>query len=409
MPRKKRKSVVVKAGSMEPGARDLARLDAIRKGALKEMIECFDQCSSPAEFNSGVWEWTAHDLFDEPPVPFRALSKMVPDHDFEDLFSHTDYDVDQIGEKHYRDGTTTSGCRALRAMYSSGGHYSGHTGGSLSVYPSARAWDREAKVLMTEQKKADEAEAEEQRAADEERWREENLLMQERMAEWISAHQAMIDRIRTAATAVSRDLASIARHSTYRPSERRGWTRGGYSVELPTQEQVRAAVWARLHDPESMTCELDWNRYEVAGRGLKTIGKIDLAGFAVEGEPDVPILLMDITRAWTLDHRYRSLVEQRAEFTADLRRLRAPLPDVFDRPQSPHLVGVLVFGFASRFEDLGDKITDLYPSLGDRRLNRIELLRDRRPAWRVPIETVDGDVMGEVFMQVDLLVLYREW
>lgn len=409
MTQKKRKEGDVKLGSTEPSARDLARLDSIRMGPLKEMIECFDQSSSPVEFKSGVWKWTAHDLLDDPPVPFRSLSNMVPDHDFEDLFSHTDYDVDHIGEKHYSNGTTTSGCRALRAMYGSGGHYSGHTGGSLSVYPSARAWDREAKALVTAQKKADEAEAEADREANEERWREEERLVRERMAEWISAHQAMIDCIRAAVTAVSRDLASIARNSTYRPSEKQWSTQRGYSCELPSQEQVRAAVWARLHDRESMTCELDWNRYEVSGKGLKTIGKIDIAGFSVGDEPDEPILLMNVTRVWTLDHRYRSLLEQRAEFSCDLRPLRAPFPDDFSRPQSPHLVGVLVFGFASQFEDLGDKITDLYPSLEDRGLSRIELIRGRKPAWRVPIETRHGSEMGEVFMQVDLLIPDRGW
>ena len=82
------------------------------------------------------------------------------------------------------------------------------------------------------------------------------------------------------------------------------------------------------------------------------------------------------------------------------------------RSQRPDLVGVLIFGFASDAADFDDEFERLYPSLEEHGLSRITLVRgdqigiDRRsPVWRVPVETIDGTEMADMFMQIDLLVL----
>ena len=266
MPQKKRTTDTIKVDSSAPEARDLARLDAIRKGPLKEMIECLEGCSSTARFDSGAWHWSADDLLDDPTVPFRSLPRLVPDHRFEEIHSHTDYDTDHIGELHYKDSDTTAGCRALRAMYTWGGHFTGHTGASLTVHPTARAWDREAKALMNAQKKSDEDEDGAQRDPAERDWDDDARFERQPVEEGSSARKLMIDRLVLAAKAAHADLKLIAKHAMYRRSGSSASTRAGFSGEIPTQEQVRAAFWARLHGLNSMACEMNWNLYETAGK-----------------------------------------------------------------------------------------------------------------------------------------------
>jgi len=412
MTQKKRKAVVVKVGSTGPGARDLDRLDAIRKGPLKEMIECLEACSATARFESGAWHWSAHDLVDDPTVPFRSLPRLVPEHQFEEIDRRTEYDTDQIGELHYRDSDTRAGCRALCAMYVWGGHFTGHTGATLIVYPSARAWDREAKALVNAKKKADEDEAEASRDREERIWDDDARFERQPAEERTYAQRPMIDRLRLAAKAAHEDLTLVAKHAMYRRSGSSASTRVGYSDEMPTQEQVRAAFWGRLQGQNSMACEMGWNLYETAGKGLNRVGSVDLAGFSMEGETGMPILLLDVRRVWSLDRRFRSPSQQRSDFAIDLKKLRGSPYGLHSRPQRPDLVGVLIFGFASDAADFDDEFERLYPSLEEHGLSRITLVRgdqigiDRRsPVWRVPVETIDGTEMADMFMQIDLLVL----
>ena len=313
----------------------------------------------------------------------------------------------------YSNGTTTSGCRALRAMYGSGGHYSGHTGGSLSVYPSARAWDREAKALVTAQKKADEAEAEADRDREERAEEAMERFERKQAAERERAQQCMLSLVGYAATAAHADLKLLAKHAMYRRSGSSESARIGYSDEIPTQEQLRAAVWARLHGKNSMACEMDWKLYETSEKGLKSVGSVDIAGFSMEGAPRMPILLLDVRQVWALDHRYRNPSKPRVDLASDLKKLRGSAYGLHSRPQCPDLVGILVFGFASYRHDLDDEIRKVFPSLEQYGLSRITLVRcdqsgvfyRKIPTWQVPVETSDGTEMADMFMEIDLLVL----
>ncbi len=378
----------------------------LRRGPLGRFIRWFEQHAGPGTLTSeGVWRWGADSRnHPEAPWPPPTPDEMVPDHRFENLF--TEAETFEIGDGDYQVTThgTTHGCRGLLAFFTSGNHHSDVGGSGLEVYPSAAAWDARADDLRAHQAELD-LEHEEGP-----RWYREQLAREresEAHEERDDRREDLIELISAASEAVREDLRAIGLHSAYAWPVPTPKLWGGFSYEIPKEEQIRSAFWAKLHDRESLVCELEWNVYEFGARRVKVIGEVDLVGFRLKkSTPPLPgpDVLLEFKRVWSLTHWNNKPDEQRAGLERDVLKLRSIISTLgsMSDPTVPSLAGIVVAGFTHTAEALGDTIEALHPDLEAFGLRRVPLSRVASPLCRAPI---DNNTVYDVFVRFDLLVL----
>ncbi len=221
-----------------------------------------------------------------------------------------------------------------------------------------------------------------------------------------SRRAVLVERIEAAAKIVRGDLAIVGARASYvwpQSGVLKHW--GGYSYEIPKEEQIRSAFWSALHDRETLACELEWNLYEELPRGVGATGEVDIAGFAVEGVVAPPTLLLEVKRWWWLQGWNNKLPEMRAGIEADVRKLRNAVSSIEMCGVFPLLAGAIVVGFAETPDALAagwPKVTP--PEAG---FEVRSLWNDTEVLCRSPIDNrKTGAVESrDVYSRADLLIL----
>ncbi len=375
--------------------------EEIRRGPLGQFVRWFEKYAGPgAQTSTGGWRWGVDpDKHLEVPEPLPTAAEMVPGHEFVGLFVEADAVDYDSGDFDTEIRGATHGCRDLLAFVTSGTHNPGGGGVGLEVYPNETAWDWRAADLRERQAKLDTMQ---KRGP----WAHRDEPVREAEAERDDPSDELIKLISAASESVQEDLRVIGSHSAFLwPSPApRLW--GGYSYEIPKEEQIRSAFWAKLHNRDSLVCELEWNAYEIGPRGVQVDGEIDLVGFRVNpssGDVAGPDVLLEFKRVWLLTRWNNKRDDQRGGLEQDVLKLRRVVAALRSMtvPCVPRLVGVLVAGFTHSEEAL-DRIEALHPDLEEFGLRRVPLSRTENRLCRAPI---DDKLIYDVFMRLDLLVL----
>jgi hypothetical protein len=171
---------------------------------------------------------------------------------------------------------------------------------------------------------------------------------------------SMVKRLKIAADIVRADLKLVGERASYPwPGSDKLW--GGYSYEIPKEEQVRSAFWAQLHDREIMACELEWNHYQMTGRKIAN-SEIDLVGFPCIGTSRAPVLLLEFKRVWSLNGWLNKSREMKAGIAKDMARLRRVLASLKVCSEVPPLAGVVVVAFSDdKSRGARDSSWDVWP------------------------------------------------
>jgi hypothetical protein len=123
----------------------------------------------------------------------------------------------------------------------------------------------------------------------------------------------------------------------------------GYSYDIPKEEQIRSALWAALQSSGELSCELEWNAY-VCEREIPSVaGEIDIVGFDSTKE-GLPVLLVEVKRAWMLMGWCNKLSEMRMRTDLDLAKL-AGVRDRIVELEQPLPAKVVAYVFLVCFTD----------------------------------------------------------
>jgi hypothetical protein len=234
--------------------------------------------------------------------------------------------------------------------------------------------------------------------------------------EWIDSQHKAQERfdveklLRAATTRVRDDFKAVARQAAYPSPTGSRQLLPGYSNEVPKASQIRAAFWARLHDPSSLCCELDWNVYMKTQKGIALLTEVELAGFVPAPSwlgtrtPSPPRLVLAVERLWDrVDGAKVTPMRTRvqARVAAMVEALRA-LADAGVRPSLP---GVMLVGFGGNREELARLMYTASTGLDVDVEQVVSLWREEVPTLLTEELDCGSVSMRETFMQIDLLVL----